>query len=145
MSLNDEVYLQREMSLEAVISGSLEHDREIAQPAFTDGGRDSRVFIRGCAPIDFEPRSREEADHWIQDSLRQLGNSRLGKADRGRIKACLEKVCCLFRTQVTRLIRPYRDSGRIRGHRGRPANAFPRRSPPYRLLMNTPSDTEITA
>ena len=38
MSLNGEAYFQREMSLEAVILGSLEHDREIAQPALTDGG-----------------------------------------------------------------------------------------------------------
>ena len=127
MSLNDEVYLQREMSLEAMISGSLEHDRKIAQPAFTDGGLDSGVFSRGCAPYDLEPRSREEAGHWIQDSLRQLGYSRLDKADRGRIKACLEKVCCLSRAQDTRLIRPYRDSGQIRD---RPANAFPRHLPP---------------
>ena len=68
MSLNDEVYLQREISLEAVISESLEHDREIAQPAFYKRWTRFGSFYPGLCPFDFEPRSREEANHWIQDS-----------------------------------------------------------------------------
>ena len=84
-----------------------------------------RAFLPGVAAFDFEPRSREEADRWIQDSLRQLGYSRLVKAYRGIIKVSLEKVSGRPRVQVTRLIRPYRDTGRIWDHRGRPANAFP--------------------
>lgn len=86
-----------------------------------------RTFLSGATTFDFEPQSREEAYEWIRDSLRQLRHPSLGKADRGVVKRYLQKVTGLSRAQVTRLIRQYRDTGRIRDRRGRPANAFPRR------------------
>ena len=86
-----------------------------------------RPFLSGATSFDFEPQSRDDTCQWVRDSLRQLRYPSLGKADRGAVKACLEKVTGLSRAQVTRLIRQHRDTGRIRDRRGRPANAFSRR------------------
>ena len=84
MSLNGEVYFQREMSLEAVILRSLEHDREI--------------HSQRLQTVD-EVRSRHLP--WMRDTLQQLGYLRLSKADRGAVKAYLKSG--LSRAQTTRL------------------------------------------
>ena len=86
-----------------------------------------RAFLDGTATFDFEPQSRQAAYQWAEASLRQLRYTTLGKADKGLVKRYLQKVTNLSRAQVTRLIRQYRETGKIKDHRGRPANAFPRR------------------
>ncbi len=100
-----------------------------------------RSFLNGATTFDFEPQSREESYPWICDSLRQLRYGALSKADRGVVKAYLEKVSGLSRAQITRLIRQYRDSGRIRDRRGRPANAFCRRYTPEDVALLVETDT----
>ena len=86
-----------------------------------------RSFLTGATTFDFEPQSREEAYGWIRDSLHQLRYPSLGKADRGAVREYLQKVTGRSRAQVTRLIRQYRDTDRIRDRRGKPAKPFPRR------------------
>jgi transposase InsO family protein len=86
-----------------------------------------RAFLAGSTSLDFEVPSREEAYHWIEASLRQLGYLRLGKTDKGLVRNYLIKVSGFSRAQITRLIGQYRRSGYVRDRRERPANAFPRR------------------
>ena len=100
-----------------------------------------RAFLSGSTTFDFELHSREEAYRWIQDTLRQFGYLRLGRPDRGVVKAYLEKVSGLSRAQVARLIRQYRDTGRIQDQRGRPTNAFPRRYTPQDVGLLVEVDT----
>ena len=100
-----------------------------------------RAFLSGPTTFDFELHSREEAYRWIQDTLRQFGYLRLGRPDRGVVKAYLEKVSGLSRAQVARLIRQYRDTGRLRDQRGRPTNAFPRRYTPQDVGLLVEVDT----
>ena len=100
-----------------------------------------RSFLNGAITFDFEPQSRRESYQWICGSLRQLRYSLLGKADRGVVKACLEKVSGLSRARITRLIRQYRNTGRIRDHRARPANAFSRRYTPADVALLVKTDT----
>ena len=88
---------------------------------------DVRAFLAGSSPFQFHLTAREDAYRWIESTLRQLGYLRLGKADRGVVKAYLEKVTGFSRAQVTRLIGQYRRSGRIRDRRGPPAKPFERR------------------
>ena len=83
-----------------------------------------RAFLAGSISLDFEVPERQEAYQWIEDSLRQLGYKRLGKADKGLVRDYLIKVTGLSRAQITRLIKQFRDTGRIQDRRGRPANAF---------------------
>ncbi len=89
--------------------------------------KEVRAFLDGTTPFDFKPQSREDTYRWIGKTLEQLRYKTLGKADRGTVKAFLEKVSGLSRAQVTRLISQHRKHGRIRDRRGPPANAFPRR------------------
>ena len=86
-----------------------------------------RSFLDGATTFDFEPQSREEAYRWVRDSLRQLRYTSLGRSDRGAVRHSLQKVTGRSRAQVTRLIRQYRDHGRIRDRRGSPAKPFTRR------------------
>jgi transposase InsO family protein len=85
-----------------------------------------RNFLIGTGPLDFEVPSRDEAYHWIEDSLRQLRYKRLGKADKGLVRDYLIKVSGFSRAQITRLIQQFRDTGKIRDHRSKPTNAFSR-------------------
>ena len=77
---------------------------------------EAREFLSATTTFDFEPQSREETYRWLRNSLRQLRYGTLGKADRGVVKAYLEKVSNLSRAQVTRLIRQYLDTGQLRDH-----------------------------
>ena len=86
-----------------------------------------RSFLNGATTFDFEPQARKEAYRWVRDSLRQFRYTSLGRADRGAVRNYLQKVTGRSRAQVTRLIRQYRDHGRIRDRRGPPAKPFTRR------------------
>lgn len=85
-----------------------------------------RAFLVGCGPLDFKVPARDEAYEWIENTLRQLGYKRLGKTEKGLVRAFLIKVSGFSRAQVTRLIHQFRQTGRVRDHRGKPANAFSR-------------------
>ncbi len=86
-----------------------------------------RSFLNGATTFDFEPQSRQAAYERVQGRLRTLRYPSLGRADRGTVRAYLQKVTGLSRAQVTRLIRQYRDTGGIRDRRGKPVRPFPRR------------------
>jgi len=86
-----------------------------------------RAFLAGSTQFQFTLTSREDAYAWVEATLQQLGYRRLGKADKGTLKAYLEKVSGFSRAQLTRLIRQYRNDGKIRDRRGAPAQPFARR------------------
>lgn len=86
-----------------------------------------RAFLAGSGQFDFNLMAREDAYAWIETTLRQLGYLRLNKADKGVVKAYVEKVTGFSRAQVTRLIAQYRRHTRIRDQRGPPAKPFERR------------------
>lgn len=72
-----------------------------------------RAFLEGNEPVDFKPRSRDEAYAFVQRTLARFGYARLGKADKGALRRFLAKTTGLSRAQLTRLARQYRDTGRI--------------------------------
>ena len=86
-----------------------------------------RAFVEGSQPLDFAAPSRESAYDWIGGELRRLGYRHLSKADKGWVRRYLEKVTGISRAQMSRLIRQFRDSGRITDRRGPPAKPFARR------------------
>ena len=59
----------------------------------------------------------------------------MGKADKGSIRAYLEKVTGLSRAQITRLIGQFLQSGKVRDRRGPPAKPF--------LRQYTPADVQL--
>jgi hypothetical protein len=86
-----------------------------------------RAFLTGATPLDFEVPSREEAYDWMETALRELAYLRLGKADKGLVRAYLARLSGFSRAQVTRLIKQFAHGGALLDRRERPANAFTKR------------------
>ena len=87
-----------------------------------------RAFLEGSQSLDFESPNRAAAYELISQTLLRFGYPRLGKAEKGLLKAYLGKVTGLSRAQITRLIAQFCAAGRIQDRRGRrPARPFPRR------------------
>lgn len=71
--------------------------------------------------------------------MRRLRYTGLGEVNEGLVRRYLEKVTGPSRAQLTRLVKQFRDTGRIRDRRGPPSEPFAR---PYtaadiRLLAET--------
>ncbi len=95
-----------------------------------------RTFLEGPTPMDFDVPARQDAYRWIESSLRQLRYRRLGRADKGLVKAYLLKVSGFSRAQLTRLIGQFCASGRLRDRRAQPPpNAFRRRYLPEDIAL----------
>ena len=64
----------------------------------------------------------------MEDALRRFRHRQLGKADKGVMRRFLAKSTGLSMPQVERLIRQYRDTGKVRDQRiANSGRAFPRR------------------
>ena len=97
-----------------------------------------RAFLTGAAGHDFAPVSRREAYGFIRELLRRFPYDRLGRADRGAVRAYLQTATGFSRAQITRLIAQYRETGDLRDRRGA-AKPFARRytDADIRLLADT--------
>lgn len=71
-------------------------------------------FLGSSAGIEFGGTGREEVYGWVERVLVAQEFARLGKKERGLIRALVEKITGLSTSQVTRLIRKYLDSGQVR-------------------------------
>ncbi len=74
-----------------------------------------RQFLDGTQAVIFKLDTiKAERYQWIQYELIRFRYTQLGKADKGVVIRYLSKVSRYSRQQVTRLIKQYRDTGRIR-------------------------------
>src|SRR5215469_1036943 len=73
-----------------------------------------REFLRSSRKIEFAGSGRAEIYAWVERTLAAQGYGGLGKKERGLIRAYAEKVTGLSVSQMTRLIRAYLDTGRVR-------------------------------
>jgi len=64
--------------------------------------------------IEFKKRFRKEAYQWTEETLKRFDYLYLCKKEKGLIKKYLKKVTGYSRPQVTRQIRQYRETGRVR-------------------------------
>ena len=64
--------------------------------------------------IEFKKRFRKEAYEWIEEALERFDYLYLCKKEKGLIKKYIEKVTGYSRPQVTRQIKEYRETGRVR-------------------------------
>jgi hypothetical protein len=85
-----------------------------------------RAFLDGTEAIDFKIDNRREAYDFVTETLRRFRYERLGKTERGLVKAYLGKVTGLSRAQVTRLVRQFVETRQLRDRRGPPAKSFRR-------------------
>ena len=61
-------------------------------------------FLSGSEGVEFEGVSVEERYRWIEGVLRRFQYYRLKRAEKGVIRAYIEKVAGYSRAQVSRLI-----------------------------------------
>lgn len=94
-----------------------------------------RAFLDGSQPLGFAAPDRKAAYGFIEEQLRRFAYLRQGKAERGLLQRYLQKVTGLSRAQMTRLIGRFRQEGRIRDRRGRPARPFARRYTPEDIRL----------
>ena len=71
-------------------------------------------FLQESEVIEFKKRFRKETYQWIEETLKRFDYLYLGKKEKGLIKKYLKKVTGYSRPQVTRQIRQYRETGRVR-------------------------------
>ena len=71
-------------------------------------------FLQESEVIEFKKRFRKEAYQWIEETLKRFDYLYLGKKEKGLIKKYLEKVTGYSRPQVTRQVREYRETGRVK-------------------------------
>ncbi|MCY4611221.1 MAG: hypothetical protein OXC38_05940, partial [Gammaproteobacteria bacterium] len=76
--------------------------------------QDLRDFTAGNDSFDLEPVSRCDAYRFIEATYQQFDYPRLGKLDKGLLKAYLEKATGFSRSQLTRLLAQCRETGTIR-------------------------------
>jgi len=71
-------------------------------------------FLKESEVIEFKKRFRKEAYEWIEEALERFDYLNLSKKEKGLIKKYLEKITGYSRPQVTRQIREYRETGRVK-------------------------------
>ena len=71
-------------------------------------------FLQESDVIEFKKRFRKEAYEWIEEALEKFDYLYLPKKEKGLIKRYIEKVTGYSRPQVTRKIKEYRETGRVR-------------------------------
>lgn len=87
--------------------------------AFLDGTQD----VAFCVP-------KAERHRFIERVLKRFGYAPHGRADTGVLLRYIERMTGLSRQQVTRLVRQYRNDGKLSKHQGAPKHSFTRRFTP---------------
>ena len=86
-----------------------------------------RRFLSGNEAVDFVLSDLVSSYSFIVETLVKFRYRALPRRDKGSIRAYLMKMTGKSESQVTRLIRQYLDTGRIRDRRGAVDHAFHRR------------------
>jgi len=83
-----------------------------------------RGILRGSGGIAFKAPERRQRYAWIEAVLKRLGYFKLNRADKGLVKAYLQRFSGFSRAQLTRLITAYLLEGVLRPIKAR-RNRFP--------------------
>ena len=73
-----------------------------------------RAFLTGAQPVEFAAQGRAEICGWVERVLVHYEYARQGKAARGLLRRSGGKMTGLSRAQVTRLIKSYLETGRVK-------------------------------
>ena len=73
-----------------------------------------REFLKSSQPIEFAGCGRDEKYSWVERELGAQKYGKLGKRERGVVRAYVEKVTGMRAAQTTRLIRAFVDHGAVR-------------------------------
>lgn len=95
-----------------------------------------RAFLEASEEIRFEADNRDEVYAWVSKTLVEQEYQRQSKAAKGLLRRYLKRMTGLRDAQITRLIRAYRDTGKVA------VKAYRRRRFPRRY---TEADIELLA
>jgi transposase InsO family protein len=97
-----------------------------------------RQFLEGSEVVGFRGLTAKEKYCWIEEVLIRFGYPGLKRAEKGVIRRYLQKVTGYSRSQVSRLISEYNQTGRLKKTKYR-RHRFPRKyaSSEIRLLART--------
>ncbi|MBM4450368.1 MAG: hypothetical protein FJ022_06160 [Chloroflexi bacterium] len=72
-----------------------------------------KPFLEGSGALEFEGVSIEERYRWIETVLMRFKYPQLNRVEKGVIRRYIENVSGYSRAQVSRLIKCYRQQGRL--------------------------------
>ena len=78
-----------------------------------------RAFVEGSEPVDYQPKDRASAYAFVRRTLAAFDYHRLGRADRGCVRAYIGKACGFSAAQISRLIRQQAETGAVVDRRAR--------------------------
>ena len=78
-----------------------------------------RAFVEGSEPVDHQPKDRASAYAFVRRTLAAFDYHRLGRADRGCVRAYIGKACGFSAAQISRLIRQQAETGAVVDRRAR--------------------------
>ena len=96
-------------------------------------------FLKASGGIEFAGQSRAEIYDWTERMLVQQEYSRQGRKQRGALRAYLSKVTGRSLPQITRLVRKYVQTGRVKAKRFR-RRRFPRKYREADIVLLTEVD-----
>ena len=98
-----------------------------------------RQFLEGSEAVEFKGLSVEEKYKWTETALLKFKYNRLKRAEKGVIRRCIGKVTGYSRSQVSRLIREYKRTGRLKKTEYR-RHRFPRKYTPSGVILLARTD-----
>ena len=75
-----------------------------------------KAFLASSDVLTFKGSSREETYAWIELSLRTYGYLTRPRSEKGLIRSYMQKITGISASQLTRLIRQFRCTRRVRVH-----------------------------
>src|SRR5712692_5020848 len=103
------------MSMKMEEAGSACGDRMQMHMHNAEGLSQARIreFLQSSSEIEFTGKGRREVYAWTERVLVAQEFAGQGRKQRGLIRAYIQKMTGLSASQVTRLVRSYRDTGRV--------------------------------
>ena len=98
-----------------------------------------RQFLEGSKSVEFRGLTAKEKYRWIEEVLIRFRYHRLKREEKGVIRRYIQKVTGYSRAQVSRLIREYKRTGRLKKIEYR-RHRFPRKYTPSDVILLARTD-----
>jgi len=98
-----------------------------------------KQFLEGSEAVEFRGLTAKEKYYWIEEMLIRFKYHRLKREEKGVIRQYIQKVTGYSRSQVSRLIREYRQTGRLRRTQYK-RHSFPRKYTPSDVILLARTD-----
>jgi len=98
-----------------------------------------RQFLEGSEAVEFRGLTAKEKYNWIEEVLIRFRYHRLKREEKGVIRRYIQKVTGYSRSQVSRLIGEYQQTGRLRGTQYK-RHRFPRKYTPSDVILLASTD-----